>query len=329
MNVAQEHTTEHITRVMITGATTPIGRALIAQLLEDEKIRCILALGFETTQKAYAANPDWAESALRLTYQQCDLTRSRHVWKLMFGIAKELKIQAVIHMAQHRAAKDTGRKVHALNVESTKTLMDFSERHPTIKRFIYRSYGDVYKISAALPVLISEDHTLNLEPQAPQWIRDRVEADLTVCTRMGLSPLHIVVLRCAECLCPNQGSQLQDYLSSAVCFRPLGYDPMLNILTLSDMARAMKLALKTEKQGVFNIPGKDTLPLSRVIQLAKRQEISVPGVMLYPLYIARSLTTGTDFRYDMNRYRFHFSCILNGQRARQDLQYTPQQAVQW
>ena len=63
---------------------------------------------------------------------------------------------------------------------------------------------------------------------APQWVRDRVEADFTACARMGLSTLSIVVLRMTEVLDKNCGSQMYDYLQSSVCLCPIGFDPMLN-----------------------------------------------------------------------------------------------------
>jgi UDP-glucose 4-epimerase len=160
-------------------------------------------------------------------------------------------------------------------------------------------------------------------------VRDRVEADVTVCTRMGLSPLSITVLRCAEILAPDMGSQLHDYLSSRVCLRPFGFDPMLNLLTLEDTVRALVLALGTEATGIFNIPGADTLPLRRAIALWGRSGIALPGPLLAPLYAVRASALGMEFRYDMNHRRFHFSAILDGRRARNVLGYAPEHPIAW
>ena len=307
--------------VLVTGATTPIGRAMIHRLVAE---------GFEAPILAVGAEPDpEGLPEKQVHYQRVDLTRPRSIRNVLFGVARDLDIETIVHNAFHRSARKTGPKAHALNVESTRELLELAHRHPTIRRVVYRSSGDVYQVSAHRPVLITEDHPLELRPGVPQRVRDRVEADITVSTRMGLSPLRIQILRCAEILAPDVGSQLYDYLQSQVSFRPLGFDPMLNVMTVEDAARALVLAVSTDEQGAFNIPGYDTLPLSLAIEKWGRIGIAVPGPLLSPLYRLRATTLGTDFRYDLNHRRFHFSAVLDGSRARDVLGYAPEVPVAW
>lgn len=311
------------TRLLLTGATTPIGISLLRALLDDPAIEHIIAVGREP---AGALGLPLGE---RLSYEVSDLRRSRARRHLLFGPAKERAVTAVIHAALHRRAQDSGRQIHDLNVEATRELLHLAERHPTIERFIFRSSAAVYRIVADKPSMIDEEHPLNLGPEAPQWIRDRVEADLTVCTHMGLSRLKILVLRCAECPTPNAGSQLYDYLQAPVCLRSLGFDPMLNLLSLADGTRSLRLALACECEGILNIPGADTLPLSRVIAASGRRVVSLPEPLLAPLYRLRTAMVGSDFRYDLNSWRFHFSGVLDGRRASAVLGYCPQEPLQW
>ena len=44
---------------------------------------------------------------------------------------------------------------------------------------------------------------------------------------------------------------------------------------------------------------------------------------------ARTGKIGTDFRYDLNRFRFHYSAVMNGSRAAEQLHYTPQVPIEW
>jgi hypothetical protein len=74
---------------------------------------------------------------------------------------------------------------------------------------------------------------------------------------------------------------------------------------------------------VFNIPGADTLPLSRMIARAGRRDVPLPGPLLAPLYQLRTQLVGFTFRYDLNMRRFHFGGILDGERARGVLGYVP------
>jgi UDP-glucose 4-epimerase len=173
----------------------------------------------------------------------------------------------------------------------------------------------------------------------PQIERDRLEADVTVCMRMGMSKVSIAVLRFAELLAPDSGSQLFDYLSSKVCFRPIGFDPMLSLLSIDDAVSATLAALRPRRaadgaheanpSGIFNIVGHDVLPLSRAVELARRVPIPVPGPLLRPLYALRQRAIHAEFRYDLNALRFHLSGVLDGRRAREVLGYAPRVPIDW
>jgi nucleoside-diphosphate-sugar epimerase len=310
--------------VLVTGADAPLGERLVRTLLGDPNVSRVLAVGGRPMEEALPFQDE-----RRLTYLSVDLTRERRVRELLFGPARDLGIEVVVHTSMGGSALERGKAVHRANVDATRDLLALCERHPTIRTFVLRSYGEVYQVQADLPVLIGEDHPINLSPNSPQYVRDRVEADLHACVRMGLSPLRILVLRCAEVLAPGTGSQLFDYLASPICLRPIGYDPMLNVLSVSDLVAALSKAVHAEEQGVFNIPGYDTLPLSACIRRWGRTAIPVPGAWMTPLYRWRRKLRGHDFSYGMNRRRFHYSGVLDGQRARDVLGYEAATPIDW
>jgi len=312
-----------MTAALITGATTPLGRQLVAAVLREDASNRVLAVGLEPASASGFVVSD------RLRYEHADLRRSRSVRQLLFGPAREHNVDTIVHAPLHRSAADIGRKVHAINVGSTRELLLAAERHPTIRRFVFRSHAEVYGVRSDQPSVFAEDHPLNFSPSAPQWLRDRIEADMTVCARMGMCDLQIAVLRCSEVVGHAIGSQLFDYLRSRVCLRPLGFDPMLNLLSVEDTARAICAAVDSEAQGVFNIPGADTLPLTAIIAQAQRLDVPLPGPLLRPLYRLRALTVGTQFRYDLNLGRFHFSGVPDGSRAKRVLGYTPKHPLDW
>jgi nucleoside-diphosphate-sugar epimerase len=146
---------------------------------------------------------------------------------------------------------------------------------------------------------------------------------------MGMSDLSIAVLRCAEVLACGTGSQLWDYLQSRVCLRPLGFNPMINVLSIADCVAALILAAAAPGSGIYNIPGADTLPLSRITAGCGRADVPVPGPLLSPLYQLRTWTVGLEFRYDLNLRRFHFGGVVDGARARQVLGYQPCHPIRW
>lgn len=309
--------------VLVTGATTSIGERLIRSLLVDTRVRHVLAADKHPAERALPFENK------RLTYLSVDLTKSRQVHELLFGQARDLGVEVVVHLAQSRSAYAVGRGVHARNVEALRSILDLSDRHPSIRRVVVHSFAVVYKVALDLPVLVSEDHPLDLSPAAPQYVRDRVEADLTACARMGLADCEIVVLRCAEALGPGTGSQLYDFLDAPIGFRPLGFDPMVNVATIADIVQAMELATHGSGEGVFNIPGYDTLPLSECARLWGTPMFPVPGPLIRRVYNLRHRLTGGEFSYGLNRKRMHFGLVLDGTRARLELGYTASHPVDW
>jgi hypothetical protein len=98
-------------------------------------------------------------------------------------------------------------------VVATRQLVQCCTDHATIRRLVYRSFAEVYALAPTTSGLFDEAAPLAFEADAPAWLRERVEADLTVCAQLG-GPLQIAVLRLAEVLARDNGSQLWDYLSS-------------------------------------------------------------------------------------------------------------------
>lgn len=306
--------------VMVTGATTPVGAAIVYELLRAGA-SFVLAAGYEP-------NATYVRPCERVEYHSLDLTRPRSVHDLLWGPARDHAIDTIIHLAHHRRARETGRRIHAQNVEATRELLLGAMKHPTVQHFVYRSFSEVYALGSTTTELIDEEAPLEFDPHAAQWLRDRLEADTLVSAHFG-GRLRIAVLRCAEILAPDSGSQLWDYLQSRVCLRPLGFDPMINVLSLEDAAIAFTAAARSTEPGVFNIVGADTLPLSRAIAESVRIHVPVPGPLMTPLYNLRRWAVGFDFDYRMNLNRFHFGGVLDGTRARDRLGYVPQHPVRW
>lgn len=310
--------------ILVTGATTRLGRELVTRFLADENVSHVVAVSHESPSSV-----DDLPQSERFSYHCVDLAKSRQVHDMLFGPARDHKVEIVVHLGHQADPYVRGRRVHMASVEAVRSILSLSDRHPSIRRVILRSYAEVYRVRMDLPVLVTEDHPLNLSSTAPQYVRDRVEADLTACARMGLVKASIVVLRCAEALESNTGSQLYDYLNGRVSPRPAGFDPMINVASVHDLATAIERATQGTEQGVFNIPGYDTLPLSEVIRKWGATSVPLPSLLLRPMFRLQHLTTGSTFEYDLNHHRMHFGLVLDGTRAQQVLGYTPTNAIPW
>ncbi len=80
---------------------------------------------------------------------------------------------------------------------------------------------------------------------------------------------------------------------------------------------------------MFNIPGYDTLPLSAATRKWGTPCVPAPGPAVSMIYDLRHLVTGSAFSYGLSRHSMHFGLVLDGTRAREVLDYTPQNPVDW
>jgi len=302
--------------ILIAGGTQPLGLALARRFVERGPV---LVVGCED------------EATVRLppgvAYARVDLAHRRRVEEVVRTQARELGIDTIVNLAFHR---DPYRCEPELNVEATRTFLALARTEPGIRHLVHRSTSDVYLRKGDLPDVLREDAPLNHDPSAPRWIRERVEGDTMMCAASGtLGDLRISVLRFAEVFAPQMGSQLLDYLDSRVCLRRMGFDPIVNLLSLDDAVSALELAVLGGPDGPVNIPGADTLPLSRAIRLWGRNGLPVPSALLGPLYALRRRVRRTAFDYRVNLDRFHYNGVLCGSLARRTLGYVPRVPIRW
>ncbi|MEO0604827.1 MAG: NAD-dependent epimerase/dehydratase family protein [Myxococcota bacterium] len=304
--------------LLISGGTQPLGLQLARRWTEQAR-GPVLVLGVEPEDDVPLPGS--------VAYAQVDLTRTRDVEAVVRREAPRRGLDTIVNLAFHR---DPHREEPQLNVEATRTFLRIARDEPGIRHLVHRSTSDVYRHRGNQPDVIREDCPLDHDPTTPRWIRERVEGDALMCAASGTCPgLTVTVLRCAEILAPRMGSQLYDYLSSRVCLRRMGFDPMLNLLSIDDAVRAFELALEHRPEGPVNVPGADTLPLSRAIRLWGRNGLPLPSGLLGPVYYLRHRLRGSTFDYRVNLDRFHYNGVLCGQRARQTMHYRPQTTIAW
>lgn len=287
-------------RAMVIAADTPFKSTVMAALRDARGVDHVVG----------------ASAALN------QLSSRRAARDLLFGPAAD-GVDTIIY-APPRLSADDGHWER--DVEATRELLDAAEEAPEIGSFVLCSSSAVYRLARDQPRLIGENEPLDFASRFTR-VRRLIACDVTACTRITSGRLRIAVLRNAEILAPGCGSQLHDYLRSRVCLHPLGYDPMINVLSLQDAASAVTLATASSAAGVFNVPGRDILPLSELIHRTGRVGLPVPGPLIAPLYHLRTVVTAGRFRYDLDEPRFHYGALLDGRRAHEILGYVPGHAV--
>jgi UDP-glucose 4-epimerase len=307
--------------VWLTVPAPPLDRVIVEALQAEptiERIVCVYPSG------RAPAPPLRATSPAKLHYAQADFSSYRSLREVLSSRALQ-DVDTIVHVLQESERVSRDHHVSP-SAEGTRALLLLAQEHSSVRRFVLRSFASLYRLDNREPVFIDENHALDLE-HVPVSLRACAEADFVACEKFGNSELQTIVLRCAELLTPGGHNPLYDYLSSRVCLRPLGYDPMLNVLSPEDLACALRRAASSTATGVFNIPGYDTLPLSELTAAARRISVPVPGPALSPLYALRRAFTGLRFQYSTDETRFHYGAVLDGSKARQLLGYVPEHSV--
>ena len=220
-------------RVMVTGATAPLGRAVVERLLAEPEVELVLAdrpRSGATVERRRRSSRGLSQRGSQAPARgpRSDPRPGPPTWRSTpSSTPRSIGTRTTTGAASTRRTS-----------KSTRALLQSCNEQSTIRRFVYRSFAEVYAQHHATTSLIDEDAPLEFDPTVPQWLRDRVEADLTACAHHGG--------RCRSpcCAAPSSlrlgtGSQLWDYLSSRVCLRPAGFDPIVNVLSIEDAATAL------------------------------------------------------------------------------------------
>jgi nucleoside-diphosphate-sugar epimerase len=299
-------------RVMITDADAPLARAIRAALLTRERTARVLGV-LDRGGSAVPTDP-------REARETCDFSSERAVRSLLHGPVTRHAIDTVVH----GCGAVTSRARASSGVESLRALLTLCREHPTIRRIVLLSSTWVYRRAARGPALLHEEHPIDLGPTRSPWRSVLIEADVTACARVDHAPLEVVVLRLAEVFAPGCDGPLSSLRGARMCATALGFDPIVELLSLDDAARAVTLACTVEGiRGVFNVPGRDLLPLSSLLSSLGARTLPLPLSWL-PWFNARRVPMDPrEARDDGTLALFRHGGVLDGGRAHRALGYTP------
>jgi UDP-glucose 4-epimerase len=292
---------------LVTGATTVLGRAVARRL---ERVGHVVGV---------RARHEPAESGGSSIAIVADLTRAADVRKVMLGLAAKHKVDTVVHLGTTSSICAAA----GSNGTSTRLLLDAAERVSTIRGFVLRSSALVYRAGHDDAVFMNERHPLDFSCPSPEQ-RDRLDADVSATQRIADSSFRIAVLRLSEVLSGEPSGAFANYVQLDPCCRPMGFDPMINVLSLEDAAEALARAAELHPRGVFNVPGADTLPLSELMHRLGRSCWPMPDPAIQPLYALRGIEPSC---YAGLRPLLHHGAVIDGELARAAFGYRPEHPI--
>lgn len=312
--------------VLVTGATGTIGRQLCHALYHDDRVNRVFAISRDAEPYYFH---DYDRN--RFTYKQVDILKSREVNNLFLSETfRQAEIDVVVHLAFVHKPRTREEATHTLNVEGTKNFLDRCIESGQIRKFIFRSSEMVYKLRAHTPMLLDEEADLNFDPDASQYVRDRVDADMICRAQLANPNTKIIVLRPSSIIGRNIHSHWNAYLENHyLIFKLLGFDPIICPTHTNDVLRALQLAISKDVAGVFNISGLDTAPLSTFIRLTGAYSIPLPGPALRAVNAIQLALRLTNYDYGSFPETLRYHCLLDTTRAREVLGFVPQYHIKF
>ena len=312
-------------RVLITGATTTIGRKTIDKLYAHKDVKLII--GTAGDKKPYYFSE---LNTSKFIYKKINILDYREMSGLFISEEfKKARINSIIHLGKRCDPFRYSQRVHDMNVTGLRNLIDRSSEEHLVKKFVYLSTSTVYNLKGNIELSIPEDYDLNLSSFAHPVVRDSVDSEIICRKRMESSDLKIVVIRPSGILGRNVKSELNELLLSPIFFTPMGFDPMVHPVHADDVIDSIVSGLKTNKEGIFNIAGKKAIPLSSLLKANGTYNVKVPSALVEPMNKLLKKLKITRYDVSVNPDRLFYNSVFDTTKATQELGYKPKHHVKF
>jgi len=229
-------------------------------------------------------------------------------------------VDALIHLGVMHDPRARPADLYSWNITGTAKLLEYCQAY-RVPKVVLLSSANVYGPRPDNPQFLTEDAPLLAAQRFPA-MRDLVEIDHLVSTFLWRArDTETVVLRPVHIVGPVHNAP-SNYLRIERPPTLLGFDPMVQLIHVQDVADAIVLALAPGRRGIYNITGPGEVPLSVVLRELGRE----PRLIPHPL--AKTLL-GLAFRFGISSFPvaeldfIRYVCMVDGRRAAAELGFRP------
>ena len=229
-------------------------------------------------------------------------------------------VDALIHLGVMHDPRARPADLYSWNITGTAKLLEYCQAY-RVPKVVLLSSANVYGPRPDNPQFLTEDAPLLAAQRFPA-MRDLVEIDHLVSTFLWRArETETVILRPVHIVGPVHNAP-SNYLRIERPPTLLGFDPMVQLIHVQDVADAIVLALAPGRRGIYNITGPGEVPLSVVLRELGRE----PRLIPHPL--AKTLL-GLAFRFGISSFPvaeldfIRYVCMVDGRRAAAELGFRP------
>ena len=259
-------------RVLITGVGSYIGSALARRLAADPEVEHVA--GLDTRRPAQPVDG--------ATFIEADIRDP-----VIATLIPQEQVDTVVHnqIVRRPGPGMSSRTMHDINVIGTLQLLTACESSPSIRTIVIRGSAGIYGAEPHAPQFFTEEMA-RLFPLRTRFQRDVGEIENYFETYSRRHPqVTCTMLRYQPAIGPALSTQVTRYLSSPVLPTYLGFDPRIQLVHEQDGLGALTAAVRRPVRGAVNVASPGTIGLARMIRLARKPSLPVPG----PAFVA---TTG-------------------------------------
>lgn len=233
-------------------------------------------------------------------------------------------IDALVHLGVMHDPRARPAEIYSWNITGTTKLLEYCQAY-RVPKVVLLSSSNVYGPRPDNPQFLTEDAPLLAAQRFPE-MRDLVEIDHMFSTFLWRArEIETVILRPVHIVGPVHNAP-SNYLRIP---RPpvlLGFDPMVQLVHVDDVADAVALALQPGRRGIYNITGPGEVPLSAILAELRRDPRLIPHPMAKPLLslaFALGISSFPVAELDFIRY----VCMVDGRRAAAELGFRPRHGL--
>lgn len=315
---------------LVTHADEPIGRRVVKQLVHDREVGNVLAVGEGPAPRAF--DRFIADHPTRFAYARVDLAKHRSAADFFHsGRFRDAGIDTLVHVPRHASRSEGPPVVSGLPVRTAEARMVLQHvlESPSIGSLVALGSAFVYRLAPGNANRLSETSELNLDPELGPELRSWTDCDMIFHGEMGNDRLRAVLLRVPTVVASGGYVYWNPWLAGAPGprARPAGFDPMCPLICDKDVAKAVQAAVLSSASGIYNVAGRESVPLSLLGQWTGRPGIPVPGLALEALAKASRLLGRRSWPAALDGAELRYGFSLDTSRVERELGFRPRYHV--